>query len=364
VDGAGRAAVPRWLALATAYSWRLLVVGAAVVALALAISRLYLVFLPLFAALLFATFLWPVADWLTGRGLHRGLAAATTVVGGIGVLAGLGALLGPPFVSAIDDLGDELTEAIDAAEGWLVDGPLDLSQEQLGDAVDRAAEQLRDNVGTLSQSALSGAIVVVEIVTGTLLAVVLLFFLLKDGERIWQWLLGLFDARRGDVDELGRRAWATLGGYVRGLTVVAAFDAVFIGLALLAIGVPLVLPLAVITFFAAYVPIVGATASGLLAVVVALVTLGFVEALLVLAAIVAVQQLEGNVLHPLVVGRAVELHPIAILLAVTAGALLFGVIGAFVAVPVAAVAATALAYGRERRPAAAEGAGLTLHDAR
>ncbi|NLT05792.1 MAG: AI-2E family transporter, partial [Solirubrobacterales bacterium] len=257
---------------------------------------------------------------------------------GLGLLAGLAALIGPPFVRELDALSAEVTDAIDRAEEWLVDGPLDLSQQQLGDAVDRAAEQLRDNVGALTQTALSGAIVVVEIATGAALAIVLLFFLLKDGGRIWEWVLGLFGDRRDDADAVGRRAWAALGGYVRGATIVAAFDATLIGLALLVIGVPLVLPLAVITFFAAYVPIVGATVSGLLAVVVALVTLGFVEALLVLAAIVAVQQLEGNVLQPVVMGHTVRLHPIATLLAVTAGALLYGVIGAFVAVPLTAVA--------------------------
>src|SRR5690606_31741832 len=143
-------------------------------------------------------------------------------------------------------------------------------------------------VGALTAGALSGAIVALEIAAGALLAVVLLFFLLKDGTRIWSWLLALCGDRRRDADAVGRRAWQALGGYVRGATIVAAFDATLIGLALLVIGVPLVLPLAVITFFAAYVPIIGATVSGLLAVVVALVTLGFVEALLVLAAIVAV----------------------------------------------------------------------------
>jgi len=351
----GRPAVPNWLAVATAYSWRLLIVGAAILALAVVVARLYLVFLPLFAALLLATILSPAVDALARRGLHRGLAAAVSMAAGLGLLAGLAALIGPPFVRELDALSAEVTDAIDRAEEWLVDGPLDLSQQQLGDAVDRAAEQLRDNVGALTQTALSGAIVVVEIATGAALAIVLLFFLLKDGGRIWEWVLGLFGDRRDDADAVGRRAWAALGGYVRGATIVAAFDATLIGLALLVIGVPLVLPLAVITFFAAYVPIVGATVSGLLAVVVALVTLGFVEALLVLAAIVAVQQLEGNVLQPVVMGHTVRLHPIATLLAVTAGALLYGVIGAFVAVPLTAVASSTLAYARERDAAEAGG---------
>lgn len=341
--------LPCWLRVATAYSWRLLVVAAAVIALAIGLSKLYLAVLPAVAAILLATFLEPPVDWLDRRGLPRGLAAAVTLLACIVALVGIGALLGPPFVAATDDLGDEVTQAIDAGERWLVQGPLDLSQSQVRDAVDRGAEQLRDNVGTITQSVVSGAIVAAEIAAGALLTLVLLFFLLKDGRGIWAWLLGLFGERRDNADQLGRRAWATLGGYLRGLTVVAAFDAALIGLALLVIGIPLVLPLTVIIFFAAYVPIVGAFVSGLLAVVVALVTTGFVEALAVLAAILVVQQIEGNVLQPVVMGRAVHLHPIATLLAVTAGALLYGIVGAFLAVPVAAVAATTLAYARGDR---------------
>jgi len=355
MPSSGRPAVPRWLAVATAYSWRLLIVGAAVVAVAVVVARLYLVFLPLFAALLLATILAPAVDALARRGLHRGVAAAAAIALSLALLAGLFALIGPPFVAEIDDLGDEVNDGIDAAERWLVGGPLDLSEQQLRNAVDSVAEQLRGNVGALTAGALAGAIVVLEIATGAVLAIVLLFFLLKDGSRIWSWLLDLFGERRRDADAVGRRAWQALGGYVRGATVVAAFDAVFIGLALLAIGVPLVLPLAVITFFAAYVPIVGATVSGLLAVVVALVTLGFVDALLVLAAIIVVQQVESNVLQPIVMGRAVRLHPIATLLGVTAGALLYGVVGAFVAVPLMAVAGSTLAYARERHGGASGG---------
>lgn len=351
------ARVPRWLATATVYSWRLLVVAAAIVATALALSHIALVVLPVIAALLLATFLAPPAAWLKRKGFPDAAAALVMVVVGLGVLAGAGAIIVPPVVGATDDLGDELTEAIDRGEEWLLEGPLDLSQDQLRDGVDRAADQLRGSVGTITENVVSGAILVAEVVAGMLLTLVLLFFFLKDGPRMWEWILGLFDTSRREVDELGRRAWATLGGYLRGVTVVAFVDASFIGLALLLIGVPLVLPLVVITFIGAYIPIVGATVSGLLAVLVALVSLGFVEALLVLAAIIAVQQLEGNVLQPVIVGRAVQLHPAVVLLAVTAGAVLYGIVGAFLAVPLVAVAASMVAYRRSDRPApAARGA--------
>ncbi|MEX1142475.1 MAG: AI-2E family transporter [Thermoleophilaceae bacterium] len=350
-------AVPLWLRVATAFSWRLLVVAAAVAIVAIVADRLRLVILPVIAAMLLATFLAPVTTWLDERGLPRALAALLSILGGFAVLAGAAALIGPPVAGTVDELGEEVTDAIDTVERWLVDGPLDLSEEQLGDAINRSADQLRDNVGTITDSVITGAVLVAEIVAGALLTLVLLFFFLKDGRRMWDWILDLFGRRRDDVDELGHRAWTTLGGYLRGVTAVATIDAFFIGVALVIIGVPLVLPLVVITFFGAYIPIVGAFVSGLLAVLVALASLGVVEALLVLTSIVAVQQLEGNVLQPVIVGRSVELHPVVILLAVTAGAVLYGVIGAFLAVPLVAVASSAIGYARERsgseEPAAA-----------
>lgn len=342
-------AVPLWLRIGAAFSWRLLLVAVTAVVAVLVVDRLHLVFLPVIAALLLATFLEPPTDWLERAGFPRALAALTSLVGGIAVLAGIAAAIGPPMVDATDDLGDEVTDAIDAAQEWLIEGPLDLSQEQIADTVNRAADQLRENVGTITDRLISGAVIVVEVIAGLLLTVVLLFFFLKDGRRMWAWFLGLFDRRRADVDQLGRRAWGTLGGYIRGITAVATIDALFIGLALVIIGVPLVLPLVVITFFGAYIPIVGAFVSGLLAVLVALASLGLFEALLVLASIVAVQQLEGNVLQPVIVGRSVELHPVVILLGVTGGAVLYGIVGAFLAIPLVAVASSMLAYAREQR---------------
>lgn len=344
-------AVPLWLRIAAAFSWRLLLLTVTAIAVVVVVDRLHLVFLPVLAALLLATFLEPPTDWLEEAGLPRALAALTSLVGGIAVLVGIAALIGPPMVDATDDLGDELTDAIDAVQEWLIEGPLDLSQEQIADTVDRAADQLRENVGTITDRLISGAVLVVEVIAGLLLTIVLLFFFLKDGRGIWAWILGLFGRRRADVDQLGRRAWATLGGYIRGITAVATIDATFIGLALIVIGVPLVLPLVVITFFGAYIPIVGAFVSGLLAVLVALASLGVIEALLVLAAIIVVQQVEGNVLQPVIVGRSVELHPVVILLGVTGGAVLYGIVGAFLAVPLVAVASSMIAYARERNAA-------------
>lgn len=231
----------------------------------------------------------------------------------------------------------------------LLGGPGNATERGLDDYLDSAAAQLEENAEAVAGGLFSGALLLLEVVIGLALALVLTFFFLKDGERIWDWTVGVSPAgARADLAEIGRRSWRTLGGYLRGVTLVALFDAVFIGLALVVLGVPAALPLAVLTFLGAYVPIAGAVLTGAGAVVVALAADGLVTAGLVAAAVLVVQQIESNLLHPVVVGRAVALHPVAILLALTTGAVLAGVVGALVAVPLAAVAAQAGGYLRER----------------
>lgn len=330
---------PPWLSTAAAVAGRLLVAAAAVLALAFALSRLYLAFLPLFVALLLSTLLVPPARWLKQRGVPAALAALISVVGAVVVITGALALLVPQVVSQLE----ELTSDVDLGLETLVDGAAEtlgipLPESEASALVDRAIEQLRDNAGRIGAGVLSGAIIVIEVVTGLVLALVLTFFFAKDGERITGWFVDRSPpAHRETLEAVARRAWNTLAGYVRGQTIIAAVDAVGIGLGLLLLGVPLALPLTVLTFFGGFIPIVGAFTAGLLAVLVALVNGGLTDALFVLALVVGVQQTEGNVLEPLVLGRTVPLHPVVILLVITAGAVLGGVIGAFLAVPVAAV---------------------------
>jgi putative heme transporter len=182
-------------------------------------------------------------------------------------------------------------------------------------------------------------------------AVLLCFFLLKDGAGMWAWVLRLVrKGSREDTDEVGKRVYTALAGYVRGIAMVGLVDAVLIAIALLIIGVPLVVPLAVITFFAAFVPLIGAFVAGLLAVLVALVSGGLVDALLVLGAIILVQQVEGHLLYPLLMSRAVHLHPAVIVVALAAGGILAGIIGVFLAVPVAGVISVVLQYAQDRPP--------------
>ncbi len=342
--------VPRSLRIAAALAWRILVVAAFLLVLGLAVARLRLVVVPSFVALLLAAFLTPPVQRLQRLGLPAGLAAFLTMLATAAVIGGIVVALAPQVASEVDEIDLSATEIRDDFENWLVDGPLDLSQQRVAELFDRIESEVRDNQGTIAAGAFSGALVAVEVLTGFLLAIVVLFFFLRDGARIWDFLVSLFPVDvRADVQVMGGRAWGTLSGFLRGTAIVALFDAFFIGLAIYLLGVPLVIPLALLTFLGGFVPIVGAFTAGIAAVAVALVTEGTVDAAILLGAILAVQQLEGNVLQPAVVGRSVELHPIVILLAVTTGAVLWGVVGAFVAVPITSAAWAAISYLRQKR---------------
>jgi len=325
-----------------------LVIGAAVVAALWLAARLRLVVLPVLLALLLATMLAPPARELKRRGWPDGVAALTVLVLAVTVLGTVITLVVPPAIDEVDQLDVGVSGGIEEVQRWLAGGPLGLSDAQLADALDRLQGQVRSNVDALTREAVTGALVVAEVLTGLVLALVLLFFFLKDGRDMWRWLAGLAPpARRDAVREAGERAWAALGGFLRGQTIVALFDAVFIALALVLIGVPLVLPLALLAFFGAYVPVLGATIAGAAAALVALFAEGPIAALLVIGAILVVQQIEGNVLQPYVVGRSVDVHPVAILLGITAGAVLAGIIGAMVAAPIVAAGGAVLRYVRE-----------------
>jgi predicted PurR-regulated permease PerM len=342
--------VPSSLRTAAAIAWRVLILAAVVFLLGLAVARLRLVVLPVFGALLAATFLAPPVSWLRGRGVPAGLASFAAIVGAIAVVGGISAALAPSVAGELEELDVSVTGGVDEVEEWLIEGPLSLSRQNVNDLFDRAEQELRDSSDVIASGALSGAAIALEAIAAALLGLVILFFLLKDGPRIWTFLIELFPVRiRDDVRGMGDRAWTTLGGFLRGTAIVAAIDAFFIGLTLALVGVPLVIPLAVITFFGGFVPIVGAFVAGFASAMVALVSNGLTAALIVVGATLAVQQIEGNLLQPLIVGRRVELHPIVVLLAVTTGGVLWGVLGAFVAVPVASAAWAALSYLREKR---------------
>jgi putative heme transporter len=337
----GDDAVPRGLAVASAITLRALIVLAGVVVLALGAARLMIVVLPLIISILLTTLLRPLARWLQRHRFRPGAAAFASVLLALLVFIGLWAVIIPGVLSQSDDLVSNVREGIGQLIGVL--HPLGVDRADVDKAIDEA---FRSGEGEI----LTGAILLTQWAAGVVLIVVLTCFFVKDGRSIAAWVIGLFqDERQPILREAGARSWAALSAYVQGVFMVATIDAVLIGAGLLIFAVPVAMPLIVLTFVAAFFPIVGAFTAGTAAVLVALVANGLPTALAILAIIVAVQQLEGNVFYPVVVGRKLALHPVGILLALAAGGALAGVAGAFLAMPVAAVSAAVLAYMRERR---------------
>ncbi len=341
------------------WSLRWLLVVAAVAVAGFVLLRLRLVVVPVLGAILLSTLLVPPVQWLQDRGVPRLVATWLVLVVVAAGTAALVALLAPRVAEQVGEMGSSLGQGVDDIERWLTDGPLRLSSEQVDRYVDWVTEWSRQNAGAIGGGLLSGAQVAVEIVAGALLALVLTFFFVKDGDRISGWIVDHVPERDRPLGRaLGRRAWTTLGAYLRGSAIVGVVDAVGIGIGLLVIGVPLVLPLVLLTFVAAFFPIVGATVAGLVAALVALVSGGIVDALLVGAVVLVVQQIESNILEPLVMGRALRLHPVVILVVLPAGAVVAGLLGAFLAVPLTAVGVAVAnelgQHGDGREPEAAE----------
>lgn len=345
--------IPRWLVIAAAMSWRLLVVGAALYAIVTLMVRIQVIIVPTAGAVLLACTLWPGVRRLRDRGLRPSLAALAMVVSLIGAFALVGVAVTPIAADDIEELDVSVTGGVDVVKSWLTDGPFHLPERRVESFFDGLERQLRSSSGAIASGALGGAILAAEIVVGLILATVLLFFFLKDGDRMWYWLRAFLpESRRGRWHGVAVEVRDVLAAFIRGTTIIALVDAVGIGLGLYLLDVPLVIPLALLTFIGAYIPIVGATVAGFVAVMVALVSNGFLTALAVLGVVIVVQQLESNILQPIVVGRSVQLHPAAILVAVGAGAVLWGVAGALLAVPATAAIATVL--GRVRRQAGLE----------
>jgi predicted PurR-regulated permease PerM len=341
--------IPRWLRISSELAWRSLIVAAAVVVLALLVSRLRVVFLPMIVALLVSTLLVPPVTWLQRRGVPRLLGTLLAVGAAVLALAAVVAFVAPEVKQEVESVDVSVSSGVDRVADWLSEGPLGLRPDAVSEYRQRFDRELAERSGSLATGALGGALLVVEVVVGLVLAVVLIFFFVKDGRRMWAWFVTRFPERlRTDVHAIGVLGWGALGGYLRGTTLVALVDAIGIGIALLLLDVPLALPLALLTFVAGYFPIVGALVAGFAASMVALAANGLTNALLVIAATLIVQQVEGNLLQPLIVGRAVNLHPAAIIVAVTTGGVLWGVAGAFIAVPTAAVVTQAIGYLRTR----------------
>jgi predicted PurR-regulated permease PerM len=287
-------------------------------------------------AIILAAAAAPLIMWLRRRGLPPILAAWVALLGGIIVLGGIVTAIVFAVRTQWDELVESANQGFDDLLGWVEQLPIPIDQQQIDDARNSIIDFVTS--AEFGQTALTGVSRATEFVTGLLLMLVVLFFLLKDGDRIWAFFLRPYS---GERLERGRRVGVTgvkvLGGYVRGTAIVAFVDAFFIGLGLVILQVPLALPLAVIVFLTSFIPLVGATLAGILAALVALVANGPVVALIVVAIVIVVNQLEGDLLQPVVMAQSLKLHPLVILLALTAGTILGGIAGAVLAVPLTAL---------------------------
>lgn len=344
-DPMGNTAVPRGLQVSAGWAWRIIALAAASWVLLQVIARTQLVIVPVAVALLLSALLQPMAAALVKRGFKPVLATITVVFGGLIGIGLLVWLVVDQFRNGLGDLTTQVEGGIDKIRDWLVTGPLGLSQTQLDNAITNAQNSLSENRSSLTSGAVGAATTAGHLLTGLLLALFATFFFLKDGAQIWSWVVRLFPAdARNRANGAGHRAWYTLISYVRATLAVAFVDALGIGIGAAVLGVPLALPLAVIVFLGSFVPIIGATLSGLVAVLVALVAKGPVTALILLIVVLAVQQLEGHVLQPLLLGRAIKVHPLAVVFGIATGVLLAGIVGALIAVPIVAVVNTVASY--------------------
>ncbi|MEU5345830.1 MULTISPECIES: AI-2E family transporter [unclassified Streptomyces] len=341
------AAVPWGMRVAAEAGWRLLVLAGTVWVLMRVISAVQLVVLAFVAALLITALLQPTVARLRRYGVPRGLATALTATLGFVVMGLVGWFVVWQVMENIDNLSTQIQDGIDELQRWLLNSPFHVTEEQIKNIAKSLREAVGANTDEITSAGLEGVTVIVEALTGILLTMFSTLFLLYDGKRIWQWTLKLVPAAaRPGVAGAGPRAWRTLTAYVRGTVIVALIDAIFIGLGIFFLDVPMAVPLAVFIFLFAFIPLVGAVVSGALAVVVALVTQGVFTAVMALIVVLAVQQIEGHILQPFILGRAVRVHPLAVVLSVAAGGVVAGIGGAVVAVPLVAVTNTVVGYLR------------------
>ena len=357
VDSVADESVTPLVRKTAAWAWRLLVIFAAIVALLWVVTKVELIVVPVALATMLTALLLPAVDFLDRRSLPRGVAVALVLLGGIGIVGGILSFVITQFIDGVPALAKQVTASIEGVSDWLQHGPLEISPDQIDQARKSAIDALQNNQEKLTTGALSTASTLTEIVTGALLVLFTLIFVLHGGRNIFAFVTKIVPVGvRERVRDAGRAGFRSLIGYVRATFLVALVDAVGIGTGLAIMGIPLALPLASLVFLGAFIPLVGAVIAGFLAVVVALIAKGWIFALITLGLIIAVQQLEGHVLQPLVMGRAVSIHPLAVVLAIAAGGVLAGIVGALLAVPTVAFLNSAVRVLLASDPAAEEAA--------
>lgn len=341
--------VPYGLRLMAAWGWRLIVLVAAAALLITGLGYVTDIFIPLLVSLLFAALLSPMVDYLQRHGWKRGLATGAVFVGAIVVVAGLLTLAGQQIVTGFSALSDQAIAGYKSVVGWLQSGPFGLSTDELANMmnnlVDQGEKAFKSNSNEIIGGALSATSTAGHFLAGAAITLFATFFFLLDGRKITRWLLRMLPARSQErATGASLRGWTTLVHYVRIQIAVAFTDAVGISIGAAILGVPLVVPLGILVFIGSFIPLVGAIVTGIVAVLIALVAKGWVIALIMLAVVVAVQQLESHGLQPFMMGKAVSVHPLGVVIAVAAGSYLLGIVGALFAVPFVAVANSFISY--------------------
>jgi len=341
--------IERGLSRVNTWGIRVVVGAAALFILGWIIGHTWVVWFPVALALVLATVLAPPTTWLRKHGVPSGLAAAGVMLGFLGSIALVVWIIAPQVAGQSSEIADSAVDGVGEIRSWLTTGPLQIDDGQITGALEDLQSELSNQISTISSGVITGITAITNALINLVLMLILTFLFIKDGHRFLPWVSAVAGERvGGHAIAIVSRAWNTLGGFIRTQALVSFIDALFIGLGLVIIGVPLAVPLAILTFFAGFIPIVGAFVAGGLACLVTLVTNGPGDALIVLIIIVAVQQIEGNVLSPWLQGKSMNLHAAIVLMSVTAGSTIFGITGAFLAVPVAAVVAEVLRYLNEQ----------------
>lgn len=352
-------AVPPGLQIAGSWAWRVLLIAALVWGIGWLAGFLSSVTIPLAIGIMLAAGLVPIANKLMTWGVPRPVAAVLTLVGGLLVVGGLLTLIISQIASQSDELGQRAMEGFQQLMTWLNSGPLQISQEQMDGWIKQLTDYLRHQQATIARYATTGAGAVGNFLAGLILALFAMFFMLYDGPRIWNWLLKLVpSAARERVDGGGKSGWNSLVEYVRATCIVAAVDAVFPLVAAIIMGVPMAPALGALLFLSAFVPIVGILVGGAVVTLITLVTVGPVQALIMLGVIVAVNQIEGNLLQPLLLGKAVSLHPLAVIFGITIGISVAGIVGALLVVPLMAFGKSFIGYVAKGRTKESDDAGV------
>lgn len=350
------AATGSWLRTAGDYAWRILALGFVGYFAVTILSRLSLVVIPFLAAIFVTALLQPLASRLNRGGVPRGLATLLTMLVAVVVIGGLVTIVVVRAAEQAPQLGDEINNLLPHVKHWLIHGPLKMNPKTVNNLNGTISKDISRNSSVIASTALSTTKTVVDFVGGTVLAVFCTIFLVYDGDRVWAFLLkGVPRTARPGFDAAGRAAWVTVSYYVRGTLIVATFHGVVVAATLTILGVPLAFPLAVLVALGSFIPLVGAVVTGILAVAVAGLSKGLVAAIVMVIVLLLDNQIEGHLLQPFVVGRYVRIHPLAVVLALAAGGILFGIVGAVIAVPVVATLNSAIRAALALRDQPAEG---------